>query len=429
MTTIPQMCAVLQQVLTEEAQRQGRTTHWHQRRGKLDAATFVQTVVLGWMEQPHATLSQLTQMAATLGVRVTGPALSQRFTKAGSELLKGVLETALGQLVAAEPVAIPLLQRFPGGVYVLDSTVIDGYEWQGCGGSGPACALKVQVAWDLLTGCLARGELVDGRRHDTQTATQQVVWPAGSLRLADIGYLSRESLQALTAGGVLAVTRLKAGTVVYDRAGRRIEVAARRRETGAGLTDWPIRMYGVNCRLIALPITAEVAAKRRGVWHDTARRKRQRVSAQAEEWADWTLVVTTASPEMLSAAEVLACFRARWQVELLFKLWKDHGKVDETRAFAPWRILCEVYAKLLCLLVLHWLLLLSSWQVPDRSLRQVAYVISASARLLAVAWHRPALLAEGLASLVPVASTARTHPPASAPATWQLLLDPSLLFA
>ena len=428
MTTIPQVCDVLQEVLSAEAQRQGVASHWQRRRGKLDGATFVQTLVFGWMEHPHASLTQLTRMAATLGVSVTGPALSQRFNQAGSDLLKGVLEMALGQMVAADPVAIPLLQRFVGGVYVLDSTVIalpTGYAWQGCGGSGPACAVKVQVAWDLLTGCLASGELLDGRTHDAKTATQQVVWPAGSLRIADIGYLSRASLQTLTTAGVLAVTRLKAGTAVSNRAGQRLDVAACLRQA-TGVLDVPIRIYGLECRLIALPVTPEVAAKRRRVLHDTAQRKQQRISSQANDWADWTVVVTTAAPEVLSPAEVLVLLRARWQIELLFKLWKDHGKVDETRGFAPWRMLCEVYAKLLGLLVLHWLLVVSSWHLPDRSLRQVAQAISESARLLAFAWHRPTLLPEVIAYLGTLAYTARSR---SAATTCHLLFDPSLVFA
>ncbi len=49
--------------------------------------------------------------------------------------------------------------------------------------------------------------------------------------------------------------------------------------------------------------------------------------------------------------------RARWQVEKLFDLWKRHGLLEETRSRKPWRVLCEVYAKLLGLLVQHWIFL------------------------------------------------------------------------
>ena len=66
---------------------------------------------------------------------------------------------------------------------------------------------------------------------------------------------------------------------------------------------------------------------------------------------------------------------ARWQIELLFKLWKQHALVDEWTGTKPWRILCEVYAKLLAMVVQHWVLLLACWDDPHRSLSGAAEVL------------------------------------------------------
>ena len=49
-------------------------------------------------------------------------------------------------------------------------------------------------------------------------------------------------------------------------------------------------------------------------------------------------------------------------------MWKDRGKLDETRGWNAGRIETEVYAKLLGLLIEHWLLLRTGWQWADRSL-------------------------------------------------------------
>jgi hypothetical protein len=67
--------------------------------------------------------------------------------------------------------------------------------------------------------------------------------------------------------------------------------------------------------------------------------------------------------------------RARWQIELLFKLWKQHGCIDEWNGSKPWRVLCEVSAKLLAMIVQHWVLLLSCWDDPHQSLPMVAQVL------------------------------------------------------
>jgi len=68
----------------------------------------------------------------------------------------------------------------------------------------------------------------------------------------------------------------------------------------------------------------------------------------------------------------------RWQIELLFKLWKSQGRVDEWRTTNPERILCEVYAKLLALVCQHWLIVACGWSDPERSLFKAAQVMRSS---------------------------------------------------
>lgn len=48
--------------------------------------------------------------------------------------------------------------------------------------------------------------------------------------------------------------------------------------------------------------------------------------------------------------------RVRWQIELLFKLWKNEGHIDSWRSEKPWRIPCELYAKLIAMVIQHWIL-------------------------------------------------------------------------
>jgi IS4 transposase len=61
--------------------------------------------------------------------------------------------------------------------------------------------------------------------------------------------------------------------------------------------------------------------------------------------AAWNVVITNIPEELLSLDEAFVLTRVRWQIELLFKLWKSHGRVDEWRTTNPERILCEVYSE------------------------------------------------------------------------------------
>jgi len=128
----------MQTVLTVEADAAGRQVGFIQRQVKLTGGTFAHTLVFGWLSNPEATLEELTQTAAALGVEITPPGLDERFTPEAAQCLQQVLGAGLQQLVAAEPVAIPLLQRF-NGVYVRDSSTLTLPDelariWPGCGG-------------------------------------------------------------------------------------------------------------------------------------------------------------------------------------------------------------------------------------------------------------------------------------------------------
>ena len=123
MTSIPHIAKVLRTVLTTTANRAARATRFVQRRSKLSGAKFVQTLVFGWLANPTATYEELAQTVATLGVRISPQGLEQRFTAAAAQCVERVLQAAVQHVIAAAPVAIPLLQRFTA-VYLEDSTQV-----------------------------------------------------------------------------------------------------------------------------------------------------------------------------------------------------------------------------------------------------------------------------------------------------------------
>jgi hypothetical protein len=115
--------------------------------------------------------------------------------------------------------------------------------------------------------------------------------------------------------------------------------------------------------------------------------------------------------------------RVRWQIELLFKLWKSHGQIDESRSANPWRVVCDVYAKLLAMLVQHWAALIDLWGYPDRSLVKAAKTVAKYAlQLVTGVWHRARTL-ETLETISRCLSAGcRMNRRKQHPNTYQLLL-------
>ena len=205
MTSLTQVAAQMQHVLTTVAEEAARATGCVRRRRVFGGAEWVQTLVFGCLGTPRPSLEALVQSAAGLGVAVTPQALDQRFTPAGAACLEQVLAAAVAAPVAADPVAIPLLRRFRG-VYVLDTTTVAlpaalAPVWPGCGnGAQPvAAALKLGVRLELSTGVLDGPDLEAGRTHDRATAAAAAPVPAGALRLADLGFWKLDGLRELAA--------------------------------------------------------------------------------------------------------------------------------------------------------------------------------------------------------------------------------------
>src|SRR5919199_3992169 len=161
MPIIEQVADALQDIFGSVAQSLARETKFVQRESKLGGAHFAQTLVFTYLANPDATLEELCQTAAALGVDITPAGLTQRFTEAAATFLQAVLAAAGTRTLAADPLAIPLLERF-AGVYLEDSTTLALSEalrdyWAGCGnatGQGGA-ARTINVRLDRCTGRLA----------------------------------------------------------------------------------------------------------------------------------------------------------------------------------------------------------------------------------------------------------------------------------
>ena len=430
MTTIPHLTATLQTLLGPTADAEAKKAGFVQRQSKLTGAKFTQTLVFGQMEDSQVTLADLTSTALALGVEITPQGLDQRFTQAASDMLKGVLDQAIQEVIASDPVAIPLLQRFTG-VCVIDSSTIALPEalatvWAGCGNQTDqaGAALKIHLRLDMLTGALTGPVITSGRTHDRSSAVAVAPLPCGALRLADLGYFSLAAMQDMTQHGSYWLSRLQANTAVFDSTGRRWVLSHLLSEQGETV-DMVVTVGAqdrVPCRLVAQRVPDEVAEQRRRRMRDEGQRRGQAVSEERLRLAGWTIYITNVPSSLLSVAEALVLGRVRWQIELLIKLWKSHGRIDESRSAKPWHVLCDVYAKLLAMLVQQWLILVSVWRYVDRSLTKAAKMLQKHVRDLEIHFADADDLIDALTMLTHCLSKGcRINKSKADPRTFQLL--------
>jgi hypothetical protein len=382
MTTVTQIAEKLQTILGPVADHLGRETGFIKRQRVLKGSTFAQTLVFGWLGKPEASLSDLSLAAANVNVEVTRQGLDARFTEEAAHFMQAVLQAGLQATVEGPPVQSEVLQRF-AGVYLLDSTSIGLPQalqtvWLGCGGSqGPSGCLKISVLWDMVCGGLQDVELLAGKTHDQCARAAQTPLPPGALRVADRGYFKLAELARMTAEHTYWLTRYKTNTAVFIQ-GERVDVPTYLETHAPNGLDCAVELgvrRRVPARLIAYPVAPEVLARRQAELAAWEHKHQCRASALSWTLLAWYMCLTNVPDTLLHAAQAVTLIRYRWQIELLFKLWKSEGLVDEWRTQHPWRILCEIYAKLLALVCQHWLLLLGLWALPSRSLTRATTTI------------------------------------------------------
>lgn len=385
MRSIAHVSQALKQVFERDAPALAQAYRLRQRH--LSFAQLAYLLVLGWWQQPNAGPSALARFAGSLGLKLRKQDVDCHFTEATAQWLLALLRRAVQVVVSTRGVGLALLQQFTA-VLVEDGSTISlppalQSVWRGCGGGSSRegrseAGLKVTLRFDLLGGRLEGPHVQAGRQHDFRSVLREQQMPRGSLWLADLGYWTLAWLRQVQQQGVYFLLRYKVGIVLWCE-GKRLDVLNVLPEQGGERLELVVEV-GANkavkgVRLLAERVPAAVAAQRQERHREFAHKHGKPVNPLVMELAQWSLIVTNVPKHMLSHEQAFALLHARWQIELLFKLWKQDALVDEWTGSKPWRVLCEVYAKLLAMVVQHWLLLLACWDDPHRSLSGAAEIV------------------------------------------------------
>jgi hypothetical protein len=183
------------------------------------------------------------------------------------------------------------------------------------------------------------------------------------------------------------------------------------------------------CRLVAIHVSEEIAARRRQKIYEKAYDKGRQPSQEYLALQEWTLFVTNCPPSLLAWKEVVVLYRARWQIERLFKLWKSYNGLGErdTNATAV-RQMADIYTKLIAVIVQHGILLMTVWLEGRRSLWRAAKSLRAWIGPLIVAIGDAATLSQVLTRQQQSTSkTARVTDRGKHPSCFQLLTNPEHL--
>jgi hypothetical protein len=356
--------AVLQTVLEYESQQAGRETAFVQRSSKVTAARFVQMLVLGCLEQADVSLADLVEVGEDLGVSVSASGLNQRIDDEAVVLMQRILQAALRHSQGEASVDSQILHAFTH-VYIEDSSYISlpaslAGLYRGSGGNASAAGAKVYLNYEYRSGTLQALELLDGCTPDQAMPLPATPSPARCLRLFDLGFFKLKRLAQLMAQGDCFICRHQFQTALYTQTGERIDLEAMLDALPEEQNELEVEVLlgaqeRLPVRLLCQRLPDAAAEQRRQRAKADAKRLRRPLSARKLRLAAWNLFCTNVPASLWSLAQVLAVYRLRWQIELLFKLWKSNAGLDRLGNWRPARILTQLYARLTALVLTHFL--------------------------------------------------------------------------
>jgi hypothetical protein len=185
---------------------------------------------------------------------------------------------------------------------------------------------------------------------------------AGDLMLGDRAYGTSQGIAYVASQGADVLIGIALHMVpLYGEAGDKISLLRHVR----GLKVDMVREGAswVHCdgrripgRWIAIKRSRQAAELVRLRMRRTARRKGRTLSRQALTAAAYVFVWTTAPPEELSAEQVLALYRVRWQIELAFKRMKSIMGLGHLPKWAETSARAWIHGKLMIALLVERLL-------------------------------------------------------------------------
>lgn len=350
---IATMAPDLQAFFTETAETTARATKLVQRQSKLTGAVFLQSMVFGFAANPQACLTDLVEVSEDLGVSISRQGLQERIQDA-VPFMQVMFERSLSLFRQKWPLELARLQQF-SHIFITDSTTVAlspalQAEFPGCGGSGPEAAVKLQLTFELLYGHMDSLELEGGRVPDQCDNLPQGIQP-GALYLSDLGYFVVERFQQLDQQQAYFLSRYDTQTACFEATtGTRLDLLAwLQAQTLSYLeTEWLIgATTRLPCRVIVVKLPQEVADRRRQKAQEQARRKGRTLSSRHLELLGWNIYITNVPASMLRPQQVPVLYAVRWQIELLFKVWKSQAALDRVAGRRRERTLTELYAKLI----------------------------------------------------------------------------------
>lgn len=302
------------------------------------------------------------EAALTHDISITKQAFDDRFDETAVSFVKGVLDEVMANQIDT-PLDPHYLEKFKK-VKIKDSTRFDLPKrlkeyFPGFGGKITSEAgATVQYEFDLKTRRLHDLGITSALKNDIQDAKEKSGdIEQGDLIIRDLGYFSSKVINAINEKKAFFLSRMKTIMDVFDENHQEVSfkkmynqmVKSNKTRHHTHVTIG--NKERIPVRLLIEMVPEETYQERIRKREYESRRKGWRITEEFKARAHFTLMITNVPEEDLPAENIYKLYKTRWQIELIFKVWKSVMGVDKIHPMKYHRLMCLLYAKFILFLV------------------------------------------------------------------------------
>ena len=322
-------------------------------------------VSFGFLGNGHIALTYLVAgLRKHFNIYVSAQGLSKRINSASSvKFLKKILQKLLAvQLKLGLKNSFSELFEMFNGIYLQDSTQISlnealSEDFRGQGGGGSTSALKLDFIYDIANLLVYGIKTTDATIND-QTHAKEVLRyiKSGCLIIRDLGYFTISVLKKIQESNAYFLSRLSISTNVYltPEDEEPIDVPQflklyEERKDSLNFKIYLGKIERFETRLVAEKVPAHVSKQRSAKFKKD---RKKEPSSNYVEWCGFSIFITNIPETMFSGKMIIALYKIRWQIELLFKNFKSNIEINILKGTNKNRIESLLYGKLITIAVM-----------------------------------------------------------------------------
>lgn len=337
---------------------------------KLDGYEFIQTMILPSEGLSTDSLKGLCKRIRELNpeAELSSQALCQRINDASSgKLMKRIASEILlkvhESLMQNSPYLAEGLEQFNRTI-LQDSTVVTlneklahAYPGASRGNNCVKSQVKIDLIWDIGKGCLIDAGIYGGRDPD-QSLTDRILHylKPGDLVVRDLGYFAILTFKAIAVSNAYFLSRLKARVGFYlnkeDKTALDLSEYLKK-HTHLNIIELKgyIGTEKMEVRMVIYRQSKEVTDKRLREANKNSRKKGETMSKSKKLLLSFAIFITNAPEDMLSTNSIGTIYRLRWEIELVFKRWKNQLEIDYLKGIHEERIECLIWSRLCTVII------------------------------------------------------------------------------